>query len=184
MIVVCGLGNPGEKYERTKHNIGFVVLDHLAQKLAFKITHKKFGSLVAEMPFKDRKVLFIKPQTYMNLSGEAVKKALSFYKITTQQLLVIHDEIDFPFGKIKLKYDGGDAGHNGLKSIIEELGTSAFHRVRIGIGRPAMKQEVSSYVLSPFLSDQTEKLLEIINQAGSEVEKFIERTIVKNEPIC
>ena len=184
MIIVCGLGNPEERYECTKHNIGFIVLEHLAQKLKCEFSQKKFNSKIAELLFHHEKVLFIKPQTYMNRSGEAVKQALSFYKTTPEQLLVIHDEIDFPLGKIKLKFDGGDAGHNGLKSIIEELGIPSFHRLRIGIGRPAMREEVSSYVLSNFLPEHEEKLSEVITQACDEVEKFIERTIVKNKPIC
>ena len=184
MLIICGLGNPGEKYAHTRHNIGFIVLEYLAQKHGFLFTQKKFNSTVAEVSFHDKKILFIKPQTYMNKSGEAVKKTLSFYKSHPEQLLVIHDEIDFPFGKIKLKFDGGDAGHNGLNSIIGELGVPSFHRLRIGIGRPAMKEEVSSYVLSPFLPEQEEKLPEIIDQACTEVEKFIEGTLVKDKPIC
>lgn len=178
MLTICGLGNPGEKYERTKHNIGFVILEHLAHKFDFKFSQKKFNSSMAEVPFHDKKVLFIKPQTFMNRSGEAVEQAVSFYKTDLKQLLVIHDEIDFPFGKIKLKFDGGDAGHNGLKSIIEELGTASFHRLRIGIGRPAMKEEVSSYVLSPFSSELREKLSHVISQACDEIGKFIEGSIV------
>ncbi|HLD75368.1 MAG TPA: aminoacyl-tRNA hydrolase [Bdellovibrionota bacterium] len=178
MLTVCGLGNPGEKYEHTKHNIGFIILEHLAHKFDFKFSQKKFNSSVAEVSIHDKKVLFIKPQTFMNRSGEAIKQSVSFYKTDLKQLLVIHDEIDFPFGKIKLKFDGGDAGHNGLNSIIEELGTASFHRLRIGIGRPAMKEEVSSYVLSPFSSEQEMKLFQVINQACDEIGKFIERSIV------
>jgi len=178
LLTICGLGNPGEKYERTKHNIGFVILEHLAHKFDFKFSQKIFNSSMAEVPFHDKKVLFIKPQTFMNRSGEAVEQAVSFYKTDLKQLLVIHDEIDFPFGKIKLKFDGGDAGHNGLKSIIEELGTASFHRLRIGIGRPAMKEEVSSYVLSPFSSELREKLSHVISQACDEIGKFIEGSIV------
>lgn len=116
----------------------------------------------------------MKPQTFMNNSGEALQEAIHFFGATPQDVLVIHDEIDFPFGKIKMKFSGGHAGHNGLRSIFEHVDTDEFHRLRIGIGRPFTKEDVSDYVLGPFSKEQKQELEDILNRAIGEIEKFIE----------
>ena len=174
MKVICGLGNPGQKYAETRHNIGFQVLDALSKKHGISLSKKKFKSLYTEENIHNKKVLFIKPQTFMNNSGEALKACIHFFNLQPKNVLVIHDEIDFPFGKIKTKFAGGHAGHNGLRSIFEHIGTDEFYRLRIGIGRPFTKEDVSNYVLGPFSKEQKQELEDILNRAIGDIEKFIE----------
>ncbi len=143
--LVCGLGNPGAEYAKTRHNIGFMALDQLTQ-LSWQ---KKFKGLFAQAPFKGEAVYFLKPQTYMNLSGESVQELSHFFKITTPEILVVYDEIDLPFGEVHLKKGGGLAGHNGLKSIVGQLGKDDFYRIRLGVGRP-QHGSVADHVLGEF----------------------------------
>jgi peptidyl-tRNA hydrolase, PTH1 family len=160
--LICGLGNPGKKYELTKHNIGFLVLDQLADKFEIPVEQKKFKSLFGQLELDKNKIYLLKPQTYMNLSGEAIKEAASFFKIEPQNLLIIHDDLDFPFGTVRIKIGGGAGGHNGLSSIIEHLGTDEFTRIRIGIGRPSTPMDPAGYVLQPYTEEQNKKLEDII----------------------
>ena len=149
--IVVGLGNPGQKYEMTRHNAGFLALDLLAQRLgAGPIRQAKCQSLYTCCTLEGRSLLLMKPQTFMNLSGDSVQPLMAWYKITSEHLLVIHDELDLPPGRIKLKKGGGIAGHNGLKSIVQRLGTQDFCRLRIGVGRPPDKNAVISWVLGHF----------------------------------
>lgn len=157
MRLVVGLGNPGDQYAKTRHNIGFRVLDSL--RLDF---HKGFLGLVA----KEGDQIYLKPQTFMNRSGDSVLAALSFHKIKPEDLLVIHDELDLPFGTVKLKKGGGHAGHNGLRDIIRVIGPE-FSRIRIGIGKPEHKTQVADYVLSAFTSQEESILPDLITQAKS-----------------
>ena len=148
MKLVVGLGNPGEKYALTRHNIGFMAVDVMVSEFNSQTWQKKFNSLIQSHLIKNSKVLFIKPLTYMNLSGLAVKLAMNFYRISSENIVVFHDDIDIPLGTVKLKKGGGHGGHNGLKSIIDKVGQD-FIRVRIGVSRPENK-DVSNYVLSEF----------------------------------
>ena len=154
-VLIVGLGNPGSKYANTRHNIGFLVIDRLADQLGVQLSQQKFdgyygqGSLSAGTP-----ITLLKPQTFMNLSGKSVAPCAQFFKIPPERIIIVHDELEFPFGIIRVKVGGGHAGHNGLKSIHASMGTNAFLRLRVGIGRPH-RGSVSDYVLSSFSSDDT-----------------------------
>ncbi len=145
---LVGLGNPGPKYKDTKHNIGFKVIDEIAFKLHLKNPLEKYMSLVFHIKEKD--IYLLKPQTFMNNSGIALRQFVEKTKISPADILVIYDDLDLPVGSMKLKPNGGSGGHRGVESIIRELRTQDFPRLRIGIGRPASKDEVSDYVLTPF----------------------------------
>ncbi|RYE89327.1 MAG: aminoacyl-tRNA hydrolase [Myxococcales bacterium] len=154
MRLIVGLGNPGPPYADTRHNLGFLALDALAEKLGADPFREKFGALVSRArlgPGDDAEVALLKPQTYMNLSGQSVQPAAAFFKVPVGQIIVLHDELDVPFGEVRLKLGGGHAGHNGLRSLIERLGSPEFVRVRLGIGRPPPAfRDVADYVLSRF----------------------------------
>ena len=146
--VIVGLGNPGPKYTETRHNAGFWFIDEVARKYSATFRpEKKFHGEVAKMTLEGNDIWLLKPDTFMNRSGLAVQSLLSFYRITAEQLLVAHDEIDLPPGTAKLKTGGGHGGHNGLRDIISQLGTKEFHRLRIGVGHPGSKDQVVDYVL-------------------------------------
>ena len=148
MKLVVGLGNPGEKYALTRHNIGFMAVDVIINEFNSQNWQQKFNSLIRSHLIENSKVLFIKPLTYMNLSGLAVQLAMNFYRISRENVVVFHDDIDIQLGTVRLKKGGGHGGHNGLKSIIDKVGQD-FIRVRIGVSRPENK-DVSHYVLSEF----------------------------------
>lgn len=159
MWLFAGLGNPGDKYRKNRHNVGFMVVDGIAASYSgFGSFRSKFEGQLAEGKIKNRKVVLLKPQTYMNLSGQSVLKAAHFYKITPDRIVVFHDEADLPPGEIRVKIGGGNAGHNGLKSVQASLGTPDFWRVRIGIGRPPKGGDVSNYVLNDFSAQDREWL--------------------------
>jgi PTH1 family peptidyl-tRNA hydrolase len=146
--VIVGLGNPGAKYTETRHNAGFWFIDEVARKYTATFRpEKKFHGEVAKISLQGKDIWLLKPDTFMNRSGLAVQSLLSFYRITAEQLLVAHDEIDLPPGTAKLKTGGGHGGHNGLRDIINQLGTKDFHRLRIGVGHPGSKEQVVDYVL-------------------------------------
>ena len=174
MILVVGLGNPGKKYTETKHNVGFLVIDELGRRIGVDISKDKFQSLCGEGLLDDNKLLLLKPQTYMNRSGDAVQAASNFYKIAPENIIVVHDEMDISLGRIMIKPGGGSAGNNGIKSIISNIGTKDFARVRIGIGKPGTKEEGANHVLSGFSKSEsalvedsiitaTDAVIEIIN---------------------
>ncbi len=171
MILVVGLGNPEERYARDRHNVGFMVVDRLAgadDSIRFR---KKFSSEFAKIAIRGEDALLLKPQTYMNLSGDAVQPCAAFFKIQPSDVIVVHDELDVPYGEIRIKKGGGHAGHNGLRSIIQRLGTPDFVRIRVGIGRPpgSFKGEVADFVLSPFNSAEREVLVKTIAKAAKSV---------------
>jgi len=163
MKLIVGLGNPGKKYEKNRHNVGFLAVDYLIDKFnATRVSSKFKGEL-----FKSNDFLFLKPTTYMNLSGEAVRAVKDFYKLNNDDIIVIHDDIDLKTGALKFKKGGGSGGHNGLKSIDSHIGND-YWRVRIGVGRPERKEEVVNYVLSDFSEDEFEcikKLFPVIEKA-------------------
>jgi PTH1 family peptidyl-tRNA hydrolase len=149
MLIFAGLGNPGGKYQDNRHNVGFMAVDAIHRKLPFGPWSKKFKSEISEGEIDGEKVLLMKPQTFMNLSGEAVGEAMRFYKLTPADITVFHDELDLPAGKVRVKTGGGHGGHNGLKSIDAHCGRD-YRRVRLGIGHPGVKELVHGHVLGDF----------------------------------
>jgi PTH1 family peptidyl-tRNA hydrolase len=154
MKIVIGLGNPGRKYERTRHNAGFLAVEALARGLRFDLSQEKYHSLVGRGVAGGVEVLLAKPQTFMNESGRSAGAILRYTSSTVADLVVIHDELDLPLGAVRVKTGGGHGGHNGLRSLIDHLGSADFIRVRIGVGRPPAGREAADYVLSPFLPEE------------------------------
>lgn len=166
MTLIAGLGNPGAKYAQNRHNIGFLVIDEMAKKLqTSNINKSTFKADVLKSGYN----LLIKPTTYMNLSGEAVQAVKEYYKIKSENIIVIHDDLDLPFGTVKFKIGGGHGGHNGLRSIDSHIGRE-YIRIRIGIGKPASKQDVANYVLSDFSKEELNKLPSIISHIIDSIE--------------
>jgi PTH1 family peptidyl-tRNA hydrolase len=151
--LIVGLGNPGPQYALTRHNLGFMVVDSVHGRHGFGSWQAKFDGMLSTGTLHGDKVLLLKPMTYMNLSGRSVQAAMAFYKILPADMWVVHDELDLPFGEHRAKLGGGDAGHNGLKSITAAVG-EAYHRLRCGIGRPERKEMVEGYVLEGFGGDE------------------------------
>lgn len=147
--LIVGLGNPEPRYARNRHNVGFMVLEHLAEAARISVSRSKFGGQYGTGEVAGKSVVLLKPLTFMNLSGRSVAPAAKFFGVSTERVMVIHDELDLPFSTLRLKSGGGHGGHNGLRSIVAELGSNAFQRLRVGIGRPA-HGTVSHYVLSDF----------------------------------
>ncbi|MDD2489842.1 MAG: aminoacyl-tRNA hydrolase [Bacilli bacterium] len=173
MKLIVGLGNVGKKYQNTKHNIGFMVLDRVTEKLGLEFNQKKFGGLYVETVIEGEKIIFLKPQNYINLSGEVLKKYIDYFKVKTSDILVINDDIDLPIGKYKLKIRGGTAGHNGLKSIEENLGTKNYKRLRIGISKNS-KIDTKKYVLSSFSVNEKKIIDEVLTAAVYIVLDYLE----------
>lgn len=173
MKLIAGLGNPGIKYQLSRHNIGFLVLEALAEKQGIEIRQKKLGSFLGKGTLSGTTVIMAKPQTFMNLSGEAVKKLLGYFKIDLSDLIVIHDDLDLPFESIRIKEGGGHGGHKGLISIIDSLGSSDFIRIRLGIGKPERKEMVDGYVLEHFTNDQMKVLPDILARVCDAVVEVI-----------
>lgn len=171
MKLVVGLGNPGKEYENTRHNLGFMFLDYLTEKYNFKIDTLKFNAKIGEIYINNEKVLFAKPQTYMNLSGQSVQKIKDFYKLETKDILVIFDDLDIPFGDIRYKLNGSGGTHNGMKNIVQMLNSKDFPRLKIGIGGiKHEKQDLINFVLEKFNKEQLSELKEIFDNA---YEKFL-----------
>lgn len=174
-LLVVGLGNPGPRYETTRHNLGFLVADILADRIGsgFKV-HKKSGAEVTTGRLGGRSVVLAKPRTYMNESGRHVGPLAKFYSVDPADVVVIHDELDIDFGRIRLKFGGGEGGHNGLKSVASALGTKDFQRVRIGVGRPPGRQDPAAYVLENFNSRERPELGTILEQAADATELLLQ----------
>ena len=170
--LIVGLGNPGPKYLWTRHNAGFIVLDRFASLTGIAATRKSFSGLYGEGEFKGNRLFLLKPQTYMNLSGRSVAEALRFHKLAPSDLIVIHDELDIPFGQIKLKTDGGHGGHNGLRSLHQELGTGDYNRLRIGIGKP-LHGNMADYVLTNFGKNEMKDLPQLVDGIVDALEMLI-----------
>ncbi|MBW1740895.1 MAG: aminoacyl-tRNA hydrolase [Deltaproteobacteria bacterium] len=171
--LIVGLGNPGEAYRLTRHNVGFRVVDRLAYRHRILLDKRKFGVVFGLGEMDGRSVILAKPMTFMNLSGPPIRKVAHFFNLDQKDLLVIHDDIDLVFGKIKIKQKGGDGGHNGVKSLIEAFGSGAFARIRIGIGRPRTNQEVKEYVLNRFDAQQEAVVDKVITMAQDAVETIL-----------
>lgn len=174
MKLIIGLGNPGAKYNNTRHNIGFMIIDYIQGKIKNNNSRKYYDSVIYEDDENGEMVVFAKPQTFMNLSGNAVSSLVKKYNIDLKDLLVIHDDLDIPFGKIRLRAFGGSAGHKGLISIISVLGTEKFCRLRVGIGKPSQKKDTSDYVLGKIKKSEFEEMQNIISRASNAVFSFVE----------
>jgi peptidyl-tRNA hydrolase, PTH1 family len=172
-FLVAGLGNPGKEYRDTRHNVGFMLLDRMAEKLRVTFSRVEMRALVTKAEYEGRKLVLAKPQTYMNLSGKSVASLARFYKIPASHLLVIYDEVDLPFGTLRIRPAGGSAGHKGMGSIVEALGTDEFPRLRIGIGRPAGRKSAADYVLQDLSKDEQVFLLPTLDRAVEAVFTFI-----------
>ena len=166
MRIIVGLGNPGKEYEKTRHNVGFRAIDELSKLLDVNVSKNKFDALIGETNKDGEKIILMKPQTYMNLSGNSVVQALDFYKIEPSDILVIYDDIDVEIGKIRIREFGSAGTHNGMKSIVNMLATEEFPRIRIGTDKPKFKMDLANYVLTP-LSKEEDEIVQIgINNAA------------------
>jgi PTH1 family peptidyl-tRNA hydrolase len=171
--IIVGLGNPGVHYEGTRHNIGFHVVDQLAKINHISISAKRFKSIHGTGWIDDEKVMLVKPMTFMNRSGEAVKKIVQFFQIGTEDLIVIHDDLDLAFGRLRFKRRGGDGGHQGVRSIIEWLGRNTFLRLKVGIGRPPQGMDPADYVLTSFDEVQQSELDMILSRAAESLKVML-----------
>ncbi|QWF81968.1 aminoacyl-tRNA hydrolase [Amycolatopsis sp. CA-230715] len=172
-ILLAGLGNPGPRYAGNRHNIGFLVLDELAARVGGKFKAHKSGAEVLEGRLANRRVVLTKPRSFMNLSGGPVSGTAKFFKIAPDGIVVVHDELDLPFGALKLKLGGGDNGHNGLRSITKSLGTKDYYRVRFGVDRPPGRMDPADYVLKDFSTVERKELALEIDRCADAVEALI-----------
>ncbi len=163
--LIIGLGNPGREYRETRHNVGFMLLDHLTVKLNARFTRLQSKALVASANYQERKIILAKPQTFMNLSGQSVQGLMHFYKLPLENLLIAHDDLDLPVGTIRIRPDGRSAGQKGMLSAIERLGTDEFPRLRLGIGRPPGQMQAPDYVLQDFSNADLTVISETLNRA-------------------
>ena len=176
--IVAGLGNPGDKYLRTRHNAGFMVLDYFSEKHSFNINKVKYKSLCAEALISSKRVLFLKPQTFMNNSGEALREAASFYKIPPENIIVLFDDISLEPGKIRIRKKGSAGGHNGIKSIIEHLSSDNFPRIKIGVGaKPHPDYDLADWVLGEIPKSDRELFFSSLSNAAEALELIIENKI-------
>jgi PTH1 family peptidyl-tRNA hydrolase len=174
-LLVVGLGNPGPNYAKTRHNIGFMVADILADRIGAKFkVHKRSGAEVTTGNLGGRSVVLAKPRVYMNESGRQVGPLANFYSVTPGNVIVIHDELDIDFGRIRLKLGGGEGGHNGLRSVASALGTKDFQRVRIGIGRPPGRKDPAAFVLETFNATERPEVPTICEQAADATELLVQ----------
>ena len=169
MILICGLGNPGRKYKNTRHNIGFEFIDKIIDKYNFKIFKKDKDKELYKGKIKNKEYYILKPQRFMNLSGLPISNFVNYYKIPKRKLYIIHDDLDLTLGKIRIKFGGGNAGHNGLVNIDNKIGNS-YHRLRIGIGHPGSKELVTKYVLEKFSSKEKAIIDEILEFSNENLE--------------
>ena len=177
MYLIVGLGNPEEEYSKTRHNMGFNTINKIAEKYNMKLNKNKFQGLYECGLIENQKVILIKPQTYMNLSGNCVKEIVDFYKIEKEKILVIYDDMDIEPGQIKIRKKGSAGGHNGMKSIIKMLGTEEFPRIRIGIGRPVYNGDEINYVIGAIPEEEIHSLLEGIEKAKDAVIEILKNGI-------
>lgn len=177
--IVVGLGNPGAKYAFTRHNAGFMALDYIEEKYSFKINKVKFKSLVGEKSFADKRVLFMKPQTYMNLSGEAVREAADFYKISPDNIIIIYDDVSFDPGTMRIKRKGSAGGHNGIKNIIQHLDTDVFPRIKLGVGQKPKEADMVDWVLGKLPQDTQKDFYSTLEKTPAALELIISGNLDK-----
>lgn len=179
MYLVVGLGNPGEEYKKTRHNMGFNAIDMLCEKYGIEIKKEKFQGKYECSTIEQEKVILLKPQTYMNLSGESIRQFVNFYKIEPDKIIIIYDDMDINPGTIKIRKKGSAGGHNGMKSIIQNLGTEEFPRIRIGIGRPTKEEDQINYVIGQISNEEQEKLKIGVEKAQEAVIEILKNGIDK-----
>ena len=167
MKMIIGLGNPGKKYEKTKHNVWFMVVDALAEKYQATFKSSAFEAEIAEFFMNGEKIMLVKPQTFMNESGRAVGPLMTYYGVYPEEIVVIYDDLDLALGKIRLRQKGSAGGHNGMKSLISHLGTSVFDRIKVGIDRPQPGRTVVDHVLSPFAKEDQPMILQSLDKAAA-----------------
>lgn len=176
-VLLVGLGNPGPRYAATRHNIGFRWVDGLVARLGSGGWKEKYKGLLTDVRLAGRRVDVLKPLTYMNRSGNSVQAAMAGMRLTPDRIWIAHDDLDLPFGTIRLKVDGGHGGNNGIRSVIDAIGRTPYRRIRFGIGHPGKGADVVSYVLAPFDADEEERLPDLIERATRGFEKALEAGI-------
>lgn len=179
MYLVVGLGNPEGEYSNSRHNMGFDTINKIAEKLDVKISREKYKGLYGETTINNEKVILLKPQTYMNLSGDSIIQFKNFYKIPDENIIIIYDDMDIEKGNIKIRKQGGPGSHNGMKSVIDVLNTDVFPRIRIGIGKPMFKEMTIAYVLEKISKEEREILDKAIDKAADATIDIIEKGIDK-----
>lgn len=179
MKMVIGLGNPGKQYEHTRHNIGFKVIDRLAEQLGATTMQSKFNGMYTVIHRPEGKVMLVKPLTYMNLSGECVRPLMDYYDVDVEDIIVLYDDLDFPPGELKLRQKGSAGGHNGIKSLIAHLGTDQFKRVRLGVGRPTNGMKISDYVLADFGKDEATVIESMIDKGADASIDFLKKPFLE-----
>lgn len=170
MKMIVGLGNPGTKYEKTRHNAGFWVVDELSKKYGIPVRRKSMNAMIGTGQILGERVLLVKPLTYMNLSGEAIRPLADYYNIPTEDILVIYDDIDIPFGSVRIRKSGSSGSHNGMKSTVQELGETTFPRIRISVGRPEQPIPLADYVLGVPTEKEQKVLDQCVKRAADGVE--------------
>lgn len=178
MKMFVGLGNPGREYERTRHNIGFIAIDELAHRWGWQLNQQKFNGIYGTGLVNGEKVFLIKPTTYMNLSGECVRPFMDYFGVEIEDLVVIYDDMDISTGKLRLRTKGSAGGHNGIKSLIQHLGTQEFQRIRIGVDRPASGMSVVNHVLTNFRPEEIEDVVNGVKLASDACEYFLNHSFV------
>ena len=171
--LLIGLGNPGREYRDNRHNVGFMLIDRLAVRLGAHGMKVQSKAIVTTASYQERRLILAKPQTYMNLSGNSAQGLLNFYKVPMENMLIAHDDLDIPFGTLRIRPKGGPGGQGGMASTIEKLGTNGFARLRIGIGRPPGRMDPAAYVLQDFSRDEMRVLSEIIDRAADAALEFV-----------
>jgi len=172
-FLIVGLGNPGREYKDNRHNVGFMLVDRLTVRLGARMSRVQAKALVASVNYQGNKIILAKPQTYMNLSGQSIQGLARFYKLPLENMIVAHDDLDLPFGTIRIRPGGGPGGQKGVASTIERLGTKEFRRLRIGIGRPPGRMDPAAYVLQDFSKADQPVLSEILDQAADAALEFV-----------
>ena len=171
--LLIGLGNPGREYQNNRHNFGFMLIDRLAVRINARGLKVQSKAIVTSGLYQDRKIILAKPQTYMNLSGQAAQGLLNFYKIPMENMLIAHDDLDIPFGTIRIRPKGGPGGQGGMASTIEKLGTKDFPRLRLGIGRPPGRMDPAAFVLQDFSREEMKLISEILDRAADAAPEFV-----------
>nr|WP_090893192.1 aminoacyl-tRNA hydrolase [Evansella caseinilytica] len=179
MKLIAGLGNPGMKYDGTRHNVGFDVIDLCAEKLGIELNKSKFKGVYGEKMINGEKIILLKPLTYMNLSGESVAPLMKFYRVEPNNLVVIYDDLDLGPGAVRLRQKGSAGGHNGMKSIIAHIGTEAFNRIRVGVGRPPKGEPVPDYVLGKPFAEERTAINEAVQKSAEAVVAWTSDTFIK-----
>jgi PTH1 family peptidyl-tRNA hydrolase len=177
MYIIVGLGNPGDRYTQTKHNIGFITVDYLAEQHNIKINKVKHKALIGEGAMGGEKVMLVKPQTFMNVSGQSVMDLVGFYKVPLQNLIVIYDDIDLPVGKVRIRPSGSSGTHNGMRNIIYLLGKQDFPRVRIGVGKQPAYMDLADYVMTRFTGAELPLMEEAVKRSALAVEEIVKSGI-------